>query len=93
MTKKKGYILRDFNDAGTGESYTAGSDPVLIDAGAFANFAAAGLVSASAPEGADESVIATRQAKPRARSKPKAKAAPTAATTPSPAPEADGTQP
>jgi hypothetical protein len=66
MTKKRGYILRDFNDASTGESFTAGAEPVLIDAGQFANFEAAGLVSAVPPEGANEIALVTRAPKPRA---------------------------
>jgi hypothetical protein len=59
-TKKRALIKRDFEDAGTGESFTKG-DTLLIDAGAFGNYEAAGLV-------------ATPPAK-KAPAKPKAKAA------------------
>jgi hypothetical protein len=44
MTKKKdAYINRDFSDAGTESNFTGGTI-VPIEEGAFANYAAAGLV-------------------------------------------------
>lgn len=42
-TRKRAEIVSSFNDAGTGESFTAGDTPML-DAGVFANYEAAGLV-------------------------------------------------
>lgn len=47
--KIKAKVLREFNDAGTGERFAAGDSPE-IDAGAFANYRAAGLVEKDAPE-------------------------------------------
>lgn len=53
--RKRALVLRSFNDAGTGESFEA-EKTVMIDAGAFANYEAAGLVSApSAAEGEEAS--------------------------------------
>ncbi len=46
---KKAFIIRDFNDAGTTENFTAG-DIVPIEEGAFANHAHAGLVRAPTAE-------------------------------------------
>ena len=84
MTKRRAYILRGFNDAGTGETFTAGKEPVLLDAGVFVNFEAAGLVSAEPPEGA-------RKASTPRRATPKLKTA--AAPAPALAPTAGETQP
>ncbi|APZ98068.1 hypothetical protein BWQ93_05925 [Sphingopyxis sp. QXT-31] len=76
--KKRAFIIASFNDNGTGESFTAGETP-LIDAGAYGNYEAAGLVGtppvASKP--------AKAKAAPKKAAKPKAKPA---ARTPSPAP-------
>ena len=49
MATKKAFINRDFNDAGTGASFTASTEgkPETmpdIEAGAFVNYEAAGLV-------------------------------------------------
>ena len=48
---KKGFALRNFRDAGTEQSFKAG-DPVEgeVDAGAYANYEAAGLVGAKKPD-------------------------------------------
>ena len=45
--KKRAEVISAFNDAGTGERYAIGDTP-LIEAGAFANYEAAGLVRAAA---------------------------------------------
>lgn len=47
MSKKDAFIIRDFNDAGTLESFTGGKI-VSIEEGAFLNYKAAGLVRAPA---------------------------------------------
>lgn len=44
-------ILRDFNDAGTGQNFTADT-VVPIEDGAFANYRHAGLVEAAAADDA-----------------------------------------
>lgn len=43
-SKKRALIVRAFRDAGTGKDYRKGDKP-LLDSGAFANYAAAGLVT------------------------------------------------
>lgn len=48
-TPKKGFALRDFNDAGTEQSFKKGA-AVELDAGTYANYEAAGLVSDKKPE-------------------------------------------
>lgn len=45
---RKAYIIRSFTDAGTGKTFAAGKT-AAIEAGAFANYEAAGLVR-TAPE-------------------------------------------
>lgn len=50
---KKGFALRSFRDAGTEQSFKAG-DPVEVDAGAYANYEAAGLVGAKKPDAAGD---------------------------------------
>lgn len=44
--KKKAHIISSFEDAGTGESFTVDDTP-MIEAGAFTNYEAAGLVRAA----------------------------------------------
>ena len=46
---KSAYIVRDFKDAGTEQSFTAG-DIVTISEGAFGNYEAAGLVRKPTPD-------------------------------------------
>jgi hypothetical protein len=60
-SKKRAEIVSSFTDHGTGESFTANTTP-LIDAGAFANYEAAGLVRApsSAPKAASKPKSATK---------------------------------
>lgn len=49
-SKKRALIVRPFRDAGTGKDYRKGDRP-LLSAGAFANYAAAGLATeAPAPK-------------------------------------------
>lgn len=43
QAKVKAHVIRDFKDEGTGESFKADSTPTF-EAGAFANYEAAGLV-------------------------------------------------
>ncbi len=43
--KKRAFVPNDFTDAGTGARHLAGSTP-MIEAGAFGNYEAAGLVRA-----------------------------------------------
>lgn len=40
---KKAFVIHDFTDSGTGESFEAGSTP-MIEVGAFANYEAGGLI-------------------------------------------------
>jgi len=83
--KKRAHILRSFRDDGTGERFTAGTTP-LVDAGAYANYEAAGLVGAPPPAAA-----AKAKSKPKAKSKA-AKSAPKAPAVPAtsiPSPESD----
>ncbi|HEX8585060.1 MAG TPA: hypothetical protein VF680_11685 [Allosphingosinicella sp.] len=77
--RKRAQIVSGFTDAGTGERFEAGST-ALIDAGAFGNYEAAGLVSA-APS--------PRKPRPAPAAAPKAKRrtkAPAAAPADPPAP-------
>lgn len=75
--KKKALVLRNFNDAGTGDRFTKGDTP-LIDAGAFANYVAAGLIEpAQRPAPAPTRRPASRAAK-------KSSAKPSPAPTPAP---------
>lgn len=58
--RKRAVIVRSFNDAGTGESFEAGKTQ-LIDAGAYANYEAAGLVRApNADEAEDDASTGSR---------------------------------
>lgn len=50
MTKTKGWVLREFKDAGTERLFTPSDKAVEFESGAFANYKAAGLVSDSAPK-------------------------------------------
>lgn len=63
--RKKAHILSSFNDIGTGQRFTAGDTP-MIDAGAYANYEAAGLVGAPPP---------TRSAPTKAKAKSRRKVA------------------
>lgn len=60
--RKKAHVISSFTDAGTGESFAADDTP-MIEAGAFANYEAAGLVRAAPAE-----------RKPRTPAKPNAPA-------------------
>lgn len=51
--KKKGFALRNFHDAGTEQNFKGG-DAVEVDAGAYANYEAAGLVGDKKPSKAAE---------------------------------------
>lgn len=80
-SKKKGFIVSSFKDEGTGESFTAGTTP-LIDIGAYMNYEAAGLVRVPDPP---RPASKAAPAKAKARTKPAAR--PVASkTTPAPAP-------
>ena len=48
MTKKRGFALMTFRDAGTEETFEGGKDHDF-DPGAFGNYKAAGLVRARRP--------------------------------------------
>jgi hypothetical protein len=72
VKNKRAHIVADFNDIGTGEAFKAGDTP-LIEAGAYANFEAAGLVRA--PDAPKPTPSATAKRKPAA-SKPKPKTVP-----------------
>lgn len=48
MTKIRGFVLREFKDAGTEQTFTPSNKPQSFESGAFANYKAAGLVSAIA---------------------------------------------
>lgn len=65
--KKRAFIVRSFNVEGTGERFQKGSTP-LIDAGAYGNYEAAGLVTAPP---ATKAARATKgKPKPKATTKP-----------------------
>lgn len=57
---KKAFIIRDFNDAGTGASFNAG-EVRDIEQGAFDNYRAAGLVRAEG-DTEDHSVLDQHEA-------------------------------
>ena len=83
--KKRALIVRNFKNEGTGESFAKDTTP-LIDAGAFANYEAAGLVTT--PPTA-KAATATKGAKPtKARTKAKVASKPKSKPTPAPAPVA-----
>lgn len=84
--KKRALIVRNFKNEGTGERFVKDATP-LLDAGTFANYEAAGLVTTPPPVKAASKAQAVKTAKPRAKakaaaSKPKSK--PTAAPAPAP---------
>jgi hypothetical protein len=85
-SKKRAHIVSSFKDSGTGENFTAGTTP-LIDAGAYANYEAAGLVKAPPPAKTGEKP----KQKPKGKPKPAAKAAKSAPAVPAeiPAPDAN----
>ena len=66
-TRRRALIVSDFTDAGTGESFTAGAEP-MIEAGAFANYEAAGLVTTPTPRAAAKPASTPRRK--RAGAKP-----------------------
>lgn len=74
--KKRALVVRDFDDEGTGERFTKNSTP-LINAGAFANYEAAGLITAAPTAKPKQPSKLKAAAKPK--SKPKAPAAPASA--------------
>jgi hypothetical protein len=77
VARRKAHVVRAFKDAGTGERFEVGSTP-LLDAGAYANFEAAGLIRAPDPA-------------PRAAAKPSSKRKPAARKPdPAPAPQPSG---
>jgi hypothetical protein len=76
--KKKALIVTSFTDAGSGESFTANDTP-LIEAGAFENYKAAGLVTAAPAE---------RKATEPAKRRKSTRRTPPAAPTLPPAPPA-----
>lgn len=59
--KKKGYALRTFSDAGTGETFEGGKEH-LFDAGAHANYLAAGLIGEPPVEPAPAKVASATDA-------------------------------
>lgn len=78
--RRKAHVLAPFADAGTGQAFDVGATPML-DAGAFANYEAAGLVRAHTA--ADSGTRAAAKPKPSARKRTARKApAPAPATTP-----------
>ena len=81
-TKKKALVVRDFTDAGSGESFAKGDTP-LIGVGAFANYEAAGLIE----------VAARASTKPTVRSPAKKRARPAAKPGPTPTPMPTPTPP
>ncbi|WP_294302178.1 hypothetical protein [uncultured Sphingomonas sp.] len=45
----KGYVVREFTDAGTGQTYSPSPKVQPFETGAYVNFKAAGLVSDTPP--------------------------------------------
>lgn len=65
--RKRAHIIRSFSDIGTGQRYAAGETP-LIEAGAHANYEAAGLIRSpsdeeAAPPPAERPRVSTRSAR------------------------------
>lgn len=77
--KKRAFIRRNFTDEGTGASFTKGDTP-LIDAGAYGNYEAAGLVTA--PPVSNAASAPKPAATPKRAAKPKATRGPTGAKAP-----------
>lgn len=85
--KKRAEIVSAFTDHGTGERFEAGATP-LIDAGAFANYEAAGLVrTPSTKKAADTKAPAKKPIRKRTARASAPAAAPVPAE-PAPAPAA-----
>jgi len=53
MSKKKGHALKTFTDAGTGETFEGGKEHEF-EAGALANYEAAGLIGKPEPASKDK---------------------------------------
>lgn len=51
-------VLRNFEDAGTGETFTKSDDAVAIEEGAFDNYRAGGLVEAAPVDAQHDAVPA-----------------------------------
>lgn len=79
--KKRAFIVRNFTDEGTRESFTKGDTP-LIDAGVYDNYEAAGLVSAPPVIKAKRAPKPAAQPKDKPKAKPKAARVPAAAKVP-----------
>lgn len=71
-SKKRAEVITSFKDEGTGERFEAGATP-LIEAGAFDNYEAAGLVRA--PTASAKSAVAPRTVSARPRRASRAKRA------------------
>ena len=84
--RKRALVARSFTDEGTGESFTKGATP-LIDAGAYGNYEAAGLVTAAPVTKAAS--VPKPAAKPKSKAKAKPKPAPKVPAQPVAAPVAD----
>lgn len=80
MANKRALIVSAFNDTGTGEQFTAGAT-AMIEAGAFSNYEAAGLVRAEPSKRADKTPA---KAKGSARRKPAVRPATVPSATPPP---------
>jgi len=69
VSKKTGHAKQTFRDAGTGETFEGGKDHPF-DAGAYANYEAAGLVSAPTVKRAARPKAAPRRASRATAAKP-----------------------
>lgn len=79
--KRRAFIVRNFTDEGTGESFTKGATP-LLDAGVYGNYEAAGLVTAPPVTKASRAPKPAAQPKDKPKAKPKGARAPAAAKVP-----------
>ncbi|HET7255564.1 MAG TPA: hypothetical protein VFJ46_17545 [Xanthobacteraceae bacterium] len=72
--RKKAHIVKSFTDAGTGESFKAGDQP-LLDPGAFENYKAAGLARVPDATSAPAKPKGAAKSRPSSSRKPAARPA------------------
>lgn len=84
--RKRAVIVKSFTDAGTRERFTSG-ETALIDAGAFGNYEAAGLIRAATAE--PKSASKTRVKTTRRPARPAAGKPAVDAVLPPPAPSVE----
>lgn len=83
--KKRALVVRGFKNEGTGERFAKDETP-LLDAGTFANYEAAGLVTAAPPTKKTEAAPQAKKPRSKAKVASKPKSKPAAPAAPAPAP-------